>query len=1229
MKNFFSIWNKQQKTQGGKGSAKRLDSKLSFESLERRELLDAAPVLDLSALNFDSDTGEYSVDIASGSPYQIPLIATDADGDSVTFRVTPENANYLSTTISSGKQAGVAAESNPYLQLTVTWTTPQGRRRTGTLVFELFQNEAPDAVARVLEAVNDRFFNQTLIDFINADKTILYGGSFNAQNEYIAEDYPTIDDNFNASLQHTTKGLIGFIPASTTINGNDTVTAQFYITNGALPQLNYDLSIFGKLVSGYEILDMVSSVETGDHIATVDGQQMQYHNWPKNPVTIANAEIIEGNAFATSRDGTTSVGATVTLKSNLKVTTSDAYTTYMTVTAVDSNGNESDSVRVKVNISKSNSTNSKPFITDFNVKEITIPLSQSGNSPAYVNGLLNARDVDSDKIYYWVGMYEQGGTDLLSHCYAFDQSTGYYEIYTQNQATKKYLSPGVYSLYAAVSSSADSWDYADSQMIPIYILPSKPTGLALDSSSYSAGESDNATSKTSGLKFNVTGVTKDLTVELWTSIDGEERCVGSAVCSKNDGTVTITLDSDIALNYGIYEFTVKQYLTTDVSVGNVRISDKRLESALSEPLTVRITDSDNQNAPTILDPLFSTPSWEEGRYCLLTNGVAQAFEKEQINIQLRATDADEGDVVTWSILYAPESIASQLTLTQTDSSGGATLSWTPGEECGGKQYPLILCAADGRGKFSTIEIEIDVNETQDVPVFYPVNAQAGYAGQWIMFSVKAYDPDPTNSQITIYPSSVPAGFDASTLRGRSRLVYNDEGTQYLYTQYEIVMKLPSAGIIGDSASFTFKALKTTGGVTASAEQNVKVYVISENDWAEAASGAPSLEFVAGSGLDVDDVYITNKNNSNTVSTLSFLGQNLTPSKPVCLFSDNNVIGIETDVVVPSRVVTSTYGWNLADGEHLITIAQPQEATVNTEDGATLVDVMGEMSNALTILIETVPPVLAPQMSNNVITEGEQFTATVTATDDLEVRYSLVDAPRGMTINSRTGVINWKADFSAGTPESITVKATDEAGNVATAVYPVTTIGTTDHPPVVSVRASGNINAVTPGMNLTIMFNGSDPDSAHNKVYYTLLDAPKFTTLDAISGMVRWNVGLNTQPGTYSITVRATEYSMQGDMDVPGLYTDYTLRLTVVSNFIPLPPTKPLHYQPMTIAGLDQLAADQVQRRIVNSSSAVLASPKQVDVPAAEQSAPAYALPAPQSILHKTFNVLTNEWEWGE
>ncbi len=1188
MKQFLSKWGKilgmtNQKSR----QAVKQGRRIQFEALEERAMLDAAPILNLSALDYDNQAGCYSVDITSGATYQIPLTATDADGDEIYFRVTPDNSNYLSAAISAGKRTDITAQSNPYLKMKVTWTNAQGRSQTGTMVFELFPNEAPDSVARAIEATNDGFYNQTLIDYVK-NGALLYGGSFNASNEYIAEDYSTIDDNFNSSLQHTTKGLIGFLPASTTLAGNDMNTAQFYITDGKQISLNSDLSIFGKLVSGYEVLDAISAVETGTHVVTINGQQYQYKDWPSTPITVVNAEIVEGNAYATANNGTTSVGATVSLKSNLKVTTDDAYTTWMTVTAVDSTGRTSESVRVKVNISKADSTNSKPFITDFNAKEIVIPMSQSGQSAAYVNGLVSAKDVDSGTIYYWMGLYQQGSSELLTYCYSFDSSTGYYEIYTQNQYTHAYLAPGVYNWYTVVAAGTEDadWNYGDSQMTPVYILPPKPTGLTLNPSSYDSGESGNETSKRSGLKFDVTGATKDMTVEIWTTINGVETCIGSAVCVNTNGTVTVPMKSGITLNYGMYDFSVKQVLTTDVSVGNTQISNKRLESDALDGLTINIVSADDANAPTILDPLFSTPSWENGNASLLIDGVAEAFENEQFTLQLRASDPDEGDVVTWSILYAPESIASQLTLSETDSNGGAVLTWTPGEECGGNQYSLILRASDGRGKFSTVEIAIEVNEMQDNPVFYPVNAQAGTAGQWIMFSVQAYDPDPTNSQIGIEVTSVPAGFDASTLRGRSMLIYNDDGSQYLYTQYEVVMKLPQNAIEGDSASFTFTAYKMIAGQTLTSTQDVKVYVISQSAWEDAVAVAPTLEYTAGSGLSVDDVYITNNNNSNTTTTLSFLGQNLTPGNPVCLFSDNNIIGIESDVVVPSRVVTSTYGWKLSDGEHSITIAQPQQATVQTEDGAVLVDVMGAMSNALTIEVETVAPVLADELTNNVITEGVLFTSTASATDEHAVSYSLVDAPSGMTINSTTGVIRWTPDFSAGVLESITVKATDVAGNVAQKTYDVITVINT--PPRFVRPVNSETNAVYPGSKLTVSFKAIDPDNSADSIAYTLVDAPWGVSLDATTGLVSWSIPYSSTSGVYNITVRATEITHNNGAIVSGKYTDYTLHVSVVSS-IPAPPELLSSYYQDRYAILEELVANLAAQNAQNNVAAIAAA----------------------------------------
>lgn len=1074
-------------------SLRQSQRRIQIEALEERVLLDAAglntaPVLDLSALKYDAQSGYYSIDITSGAPWQAALSATDADGDDIYFSVTPEDTTLLSAAVSSGKKANVTAQSNPYWKLSVTWTDSSGVKQSGTMIFELLKDQAPTAVNRIIEATGAGFYNNTIFDYLNKDN-LIYGGSFNSSDNYIAENYSTVDDSFSSTLRHTSKGLLGMIPADLTLYGNDTCTTQFYITSSPQTSLDYNLSIFGNLISGYDVLDSLNSVSTGTHNVVFGDKTYQYKDWPTNPITILSAEIVDGNAYAENSSGATTAGTTVTLKSSLKVTTENAYTTYMNVTAVDSNGNASESMKIKVNISAANTTNVPPYITSLNVKEIKINSTPTGSKVDYANGIISAADANGDAFYYWFGLYAQGSETLLSNYYGYNETSGYFEVYShaENKITGAELSPGVYNLYVVVASGKEEadWNSGDSQMIPVYILPQVPTEVELTSSSYNDGESDGTTSKTSDLIFHTTGATVGCTVEVWTKIAGTDTLLGSAVCTNSDGTADVVMTSGKSLISGSYDITVKQVLTKDVSVGNTQIKDKRLESAVLSGYTITINDLGNLNAPVILDPFFTTPSWEGGKASALENGTAYAFEDELFTLSLRATDADD-DTVTWSIVSAKnasQDISSLLTLTATDELGGAALTWTPGEDFGGSEFTIVLQASDGRGKVTNLEVKLYVNEVQDNPVFLDTNNQAGIAGQWIWFSVKAHDPDPTNAQTTIAPIVTPDGFNTSTLLYRSTNIYSDNGKEYLYTQYEVILKIPETASAGDAYNFTFKASKTVSGSTLWSTKDVSVYVLDNAAYqAMLNQTAPSLEYVASSGLTADQTLETANNNSSAGKTLAFLGHGLTAGSPACLFSDGDIIGVEKEVVVADRVINSTYGWKISDGEHKITIAQPTAVTMTTSSGVITVDIMGASSNQLTISVDATAPVLAETLSNNSVTEGVEFTATASAADSHAITYSLENPPVGMTINASTGAIVWTPDFSQGEVNSITVKATDSLGNYSTKTYALIIAAAPDL--IIENQVIDEFEAWTLELN------------AENATNYTLLSGPEGLTLNA-------------------------------------------------------------------------------------------------------------------------------------
>jgi cyclophilin family peptidyl-prolyl cis-trans isomerase len=202
-----------------------------IHALEPRSYF-AAPVLS----GVDDQT------IPAGKTIQIPLLADDADGDSLKYTVTSNSSNF---------SAQFHPTTNRWLKLSTT---------QGTMVFQLFDDIAPKTVATMVGLANSGFFNGLTFHRIATTKRDGTGDPFIAQS---GDPLGTgaggpgfqFNDEFDANTLFDGDGQLAMAN-----NGKDTNGSQFFITKGAHRFLDFNHTIWGQLVRGFGTLTKLFGV---------------------------------------------------------------------------------------------------------------------------------------------------------------------------------------------------------------------------------------------------------------------------------------------------------------------------------------------------------------------------------------------------------------------------------------------------------------------------------------------------------------------------------------------------------------------------------------------------------------------------------------------------------------------------------------------------------------------------------------------------------------------------------------------------------------------------------------------------------------------------------------------------------------------------------------------------------------------------------------------------------
>lgn len=166
--------------------------------------------------------------------------------------------------------------NNPKIKMTV--------KNFGTMTAELYPDKAPKTVENFLGLCRDGFlegliFHRIIRGFMiqggGYDEEMQHKETGAIQGEFAANGFPQND------LKHTR----GVLSMARTADPNS-ASSQFFVMHMDAPHLDGQYAGFGKLTEGFEVLDAIANVETGNY-----GWYMQ--DVPVDAVVIEKVEIIE------------------------------------------------------------------------------------------------------------------------------------------------------------------------------------------------------------------------------------------------------------------------------------------------------------------------------------------------------------------------------------------------------------------------------------------------------------------------------------------------------------------------------------------------------------------------------------------------------------------------------------------------------------------------------------------------------------------------------------------------------------------------------------------------------------------------------------------------------------------------------------------------------------------------------------------------------------------------
>ena len=146
------------------------------------------------------------------------------------------------------------AKNNPVIRIMTS---------KGDMLVELFEDECPNTVANIITLAEAGFYRgmtfHRIINGFMAQGGCPYSKSENSMMGTPGTGGPgyKFADEFHPSLRHTGAGILSMANAGPNTNGS-----QFFITFTATPWLDNHHAVFGRVISGLEVLKKLEAVGT-------------------------------------------------------------------------------------------------------------------------------------------------------------------------------------------------------------------------------------------------------------------------------------------------------------------------------------------------------------------------------------------------------------------------------------------------------------------------------------------------------------------------------------------------------------------------------------------------------------------------------------------------------------------------------------------------------------------------------------------------------------------------------------------------------------------------------------------------------------------------------------------------------------------------------------------------------------------------------------------------------